>query len=154
MKSFELDVVRTLPRRACHWLNLGTLLCLSWAITDAAPTVELLRDPWGTPHIFATTEIDGFFGLGYAAAQDRLLQMELIRRKAAVRRGGRLELFVDGRKTAESPALSSSPLDVTNDQPLRLGAGETDSFSGRIREVRLYRRALSGETLRRLAEPR
>lgn len=73
---------------------------------------------------------------------------------AAVRRDGRLDLFVDGRKTAESPALSSSPLDVTNGQPLRLGAGESDSFCGRIQEVRLYRRALSGETLRRLTEPR
>jgi penicillin amidase len=51
----------------------------------AAPTAELLRDPWGTPHIFATTETEGFFGLGYAAAEDRLLQMELIRRKAAGR---------------------------------------------------------------------
>ena len=73
---------------------------------------------------------------------------------AAVRRDGRLELFVDGRKTAESPAPSGSPLDVTNGQPFRLAAGETDSFSGRIHEVRMYRRALSGETLRRLAEPR
>jgi len=40
-----------------------------------------------------------------------------------VRRDGRLELFVDGLKTAESPAPSGSPLDVTNGQPLRLGAG-------------------------------
>ncbi|MBM3960227.1 MAG: penicillin acylase family protein [SAR202 cluster bacterium] len=85
MKSFELHVARALPRCACHWLNLGTLLCLSWAIAVAAPAVELLRDSWGTPHIFATTETDGFFGLGYAAAEDRLLQMELIRRKAAGR---------------------------------------------------------------------
>jgi penicillin amidase len=51
----------------------------------AAPTVELLRDPWRTPHVFAAAEADGFFGLGYAAAEDRLLQMELIRRKAAGR---------------------------------------------------------------------
>lgn len=50
-----------------------------------APSLELLRDPWGTPHIFAATEPDGFFGLGYATAEDRLLQMELIRRKAAGR---------------------------------------------------------------------
>jgi len=50
-----------------------------------APTVELLRDPWGIPHVFAAAESDGFCGLGYAAAEDRLLQMELIRRKAAGR---------------------------------------------------------------------
>jgi penicillin amidase len=51
----------------------------------AAADVEILRDPWGTPHVFAVAEADGFFGLGYAAAEDRLLQMELIRRKAAGR---------------------------------------------------------------------
>jgi len=71
MTSTALDVARALLRRAGHWLNVGTLLCLSWAIAAAAPTVELLRDSWGTPHIFATTETDGFFGLGYAAAEDR-----------------------------------------------------------------------------------
>ncbi|MBM3841238.1 MAG: LamG domain-containing protein, partial [Verrucomicrobia bacterium] len=71
-----------------------------------------------------------------------------------VRRDGRLELFVDGLKTAESPAPSGSPLEVTNGQPLRLGAGETDSFCGRIQEVRMVCRALAGETIHRLAEPR
>jgi len=45
MKSFELHVARALLRRACHWLSLRTLLCLSWAMAFAAPTVELLRDP-------------------------------------------------------------------------------------------------------------
>ena len=51
----------------------------------AAGDVEVLRDTWGVPHVFAAAEVDGFFGLGYAAAEDRLLQMELIRRKAAGR---------------------------------------------------------------------
>ena len=61
----------------------------SLALADAGD-VEVLRDTWGIPHVFAAAEVDGFFGLGYAAAEDRLLQMELIRRKAA----GRLaELF-------------------------------------------------------------
>jgi len=50
-----------------------------------AGEVEILRDPWGTPHVFAVSERDGFWGLGYAAAEDRLLQMKLIRRKAAGR---------------------------------------------------------------------
>jgi hypothetical protein len=39
----------------------------------AAAEVEILRDPWGIPHVFAAAESDGFFGLGYAAAEDRLL---------------------------------------------------------------------------------
>lgn len=44
--------------------------------------VTLKRDNWGVPHIYAQNETDAFFALGYAQAQDRLFQMELIRRLA------------------------------------------------------------------------
>jgi len=37
--------------------------------------VELLRDRWGTPHVFAETDRGAMFGLGRAAAEDRGLQM-------------------------------------------------------------------------------
>jgi len=44
--------------------------------------VEVLRDRWGVPHIFAHSEEDLFFAQGYVTAQDRLWQMELGRRAA------------------------------------------------------------------------
>lgn len=54
--------------------------------------VEILRDRWGIPHIYASNLNDLFFAQGYAHAQDRLWQMELNRRTAQ----GRLsELFGD-----------------------------------------------------------
>lgn len=37
--------------------------------------VTLLRDEWGTPHVYAQREEDGYFGWGYAMAQDRLLNL-------------------------------------------------------------------------------
>lgn len=37
--------------------------------------VELLRDSWGVPHVFADTDAGAIYGLGYAAAQDRAFQM-------------------------------------------------------------------------------
>ncbi len=37
--------------------------------------VELLRDRWGVPHVFASTDAGAMYGLGYAAAQDRAFQM-------------------------------------------------------------------------------
>ncbi|MEN6426425.1 MAG: penicillin acylase family protein [Phycisphaerales bacterium] len=37
--------------------------------------VELLRDPWGVPHVFADTDAGAMYGLGYATAQDRTFQM-------------------------------------------------------------------------------
>src|SRR5271166_5974706 len=44
--------------------------------------VEILRDHAGIPHIYASTTQDLFFGLGFAMAQDRLWQMDRLRRRA------------------------------------------------------------------------
>lgn len=45
--------------------------------------VEVLRDTWGVPHIYAQTVPDLFFAQGFVAAQDRLFQMEMWRRAGA-----------------------------------------------------------------------
>jgi penicillin amidase len=42
--------------------------------------VEVRRDRWGIPHIYARTTHDLFFAQGYVVAQDRLWQMEIWRR--------------------------------------------------------------------------
>ena len=42
--------------------------------------VQIERDTYGVPHIYAKTDADAYFGLGYAEAQDRLFQMEMERR--------------------------------------------------------------------------
>ncbi len=52
--------------------------------------VRVVRDDWGVPHILAADELDGYFALGYVMAQDRLFQMELMRRLA----GGQLSELV------------------------------------------------------------
>jgi penicillin amidase len=52
--------------------------------------VEILRDRWGVPHIYARTEHDLFFANGVVHGEDRFWQMEVNRRAAT----GRLsELF-------------------------------------------------------------
>ena len=43
--------------------------------------VEVLRDQWGVPHIYAQTQDDLFFAQGYMAARDRLFQLDLWRRQ-------------------------------------------------------------------------
>ena len=43
-------------------------------------TVEVIRDRWGVPHIYAQNTDDLFFAQGYVMAQDRLWQMEMWRR--------------------------------------------------------------------------
>jgi penicillin amidase len=42
--------------------------------------VEVLRDRWGIPHIYAHNTDDLFFAQGFVAAQDRLFQMDMWRR--------------------------------------------------------------------------
>ena len=44
--------------------------------------VEILRDRAGVPHIFAAHTDDVYFGLGLAMAEDRLWQMDRLRRRA------------------------------------------------------------------------
>lgn len=47
--------------------------------------VEILYDEYGVPHIYAKNADDAYFALGYVHAQDRLFQMEMLRRAAAGR---------------------------------------------------------------------
>jgi penicillin amidase len=47
--------------------------------------VEVLYDDYGVPHIYAQNDEDAYFALGYVHAQDRLFQMEMLRRAAAGR---------------------------------------------------------------------
>lgn len=59
-------------------------------------SVEIIRDTWGIPHIYAQNEADLFFAQGYVHAQDRLWQMELLRRVVS----GRLSEVI-GKETIE-----------------------------------------------------
>jgi hypothetical protein len=52
----------------------------STRLTGLHGPVEIVRDRWGVPHIYAEDEDDLFFAQGYVHAQDRLWQMELQRR--------------------------------------------------------------------------
>lgn len=69
--------------------------------------VEIYRDSAGIPHLFAHSERDLFFAMGFATAQDRFWQMELTRRffrgemaaafGAMTLRGSDLPVFLRGK---------------------------------------------------------
>jgi penicillin amidase len=72
----------------------------TFAVPAISDEVEIVRDNANVPHVFAATDADVFFGLGFAHAQDRLWQMTLMRRTAQ----GRLsELF--GLRTIRTDEL-------------------------------------------------
>ncbi len=50
------------------------------AVPGLKAPVEVIRDEWGVPHIYAENDDDLFFAQGYVMAQDRLWQMEMWRR--------------------------------------------------------------------------
>ena len=50
------------------------------AVPGLEAPVEVIRDEWGVPHIYAENDDDLFFAQGYVMAQDRLWQMEMWRR--------------------------------------------------------------------------
>lgn len=53
-------------------------------------SVKVIRDEYGVPYIQTTDAQDAWFGLGFCQAQDRLFQLELIKRQA---RGTLCEIF-------------------------------------------------------------
>jgi penicillin amidase len=62
----------------------------SYAIDGPEAAIQIVRDSHAIPHVFAESDRDAFFALGWAHAEDRLWQLELHRRTAQ----GRLaELF-------------------------------------------------------------
>ncbi len=63
---------------------------------------------------------------------------------AAVRDHDRLRLYVNGKSVAESARFDPSAYDVSNDARLKIGFGPHDYFNGKLKDVRVYRRALTG----------
>lgn len=50
------------------------------SVAGLTAPVEIMRDEWGVPYIYADNELDLVFAQGYVHAQDRLWQMEFTRR--------------------------------------------------------------------------
>jgi hypothetical protein len=67
---------------------------------------------------------------------------------AAVRSGNSLNLFIDGTQVATQSGFNAADYDLSCDQPLRIGFGPNDYFNGKMADVKLYGRALSGSEIR------
>ena len=65
--------------------NLKPIYSGNLELASLKNEVEVFYDEYGVPHIYAQNELDARRALGYVHAQDRLWQMELIRRLAAGR---------------------------------------------------------------------
>ncbi len=82
--SVLYDLLGPVARGGLTWLGRGRLPKTKGALTTPgleAP-VEVFRDRWGIPHLYASSLPDLFFAQGFVHAQDRLWQMEMHRRTA------------------------------------------------------------------------
>jgi len=73
----------------------------TFAVRGLSAPVEIIRDEWGVPHIYASTEADLFRVQGYVTAQDRWWQMEWSRRQAR----GELSLIMGANLVATDTFL-------------------------------------------------
>jgi penicillin amidase len=85
---------------------------------------RITRDQRGVPHIFADNDHDLFFAFGYAVAQDRLFQLDYLRRKAQ----GRLAEIL-GPETLDQDLLFRT-LDLTG-----IAHRETATFAAETWEL-------------------
>jgi penicillin amidase len=81
------DVAGSILKAGLTWLGRRRLPQTDGELTlpGLAAPVEVIRDRWGVPHMYAANAHDLFFAQGFVHAQDRLWQMELNRRAASGR---------------------------------------------------------------------
>lgn len=138
-----MSILRALPLAA-----IGLLLPFSQPLAQPAKNygrIELIRDTWGIPHVFADNDAGAMYGLGYAAAEERGFQMTYSLRIIQGRlaeivgprpRGNRRETAVDNDRKmrtfgwARAAARTASQLDRNTRQLLAAYcAGVNDSFA-------------------------
>ena len=123
----------------------------TWSLTgrlDHTPEVKFRR-VWAMAvfdgRLFAGTLPSGHvysLEAGKCVTHDRAL-VPGWRHLAAVKAGDRLKLYVDGKCVDTSEAFDPVKYDLSNRKSLLIGFGEHDYFNGRLRDLRIYERALS-----------
>ena len=71
---------------------------------------------------------------------------------AAVKSADTLKLYVNGKLVSSSSTFDASRFNLQPNQPLKIGFGQHDYFNGKMKDVRVYRRALTPAQVTGLAE--
>jgi Concanavalin A-like lectin/glucanases superfamily len=131
-------------RRMREWTRVtsltqhdGLLFASVGSCTSAA--ADAPADVRGTVHAFSA---------GVVATTPRTLEPGC-RHIAAVRRGGTVSVYVDGREAATASGSVTGP--VATDAPLRVGEDEAGRYAGAIDGFRAFERALEAREIGALA---
>ena len=112
---------------AAALMGLATASSGAVAAAPAARQIEIKRDAYGVPHVFAATTYGLYYGFGYALAEDQLYQMEILKRTG----GGRLAEVLGADFVAKDIAARSR-IDRASlaAQYARLSSDDRDIFRG------------------------
>ena len=116
------------------------------AAAPATKQVEIKRDGYGVPHIFAATTYGLFYGFGYALAEDQLYQMEILKRTgegrlAEVLGAGFADKDIAARTRIDRASLAAQYARLAPDDQ-DIFRGMADGMTARIDEVLADRSAL------------
>lgn len=113
-------------------------------------TITIKRDLYGTPHIFAEDTYSLFYGMGYALAEDRLFQWEMLRRMG---RGTAAEVlgeeYLEADKNARAdydPKAIEAQIKALSPDDRAILSGYTDGYNARLHEVLANPEALLPKT--------
>ncbi len=114
------------------------------------PGVTIVRDSFGVPQVTGDTEYDGWWGVGYAVAQDRLFQLELFKRAGSGRLAEILgREYLDDDIIARRDYYTDAEVDrMLSRLPARLqqrGRAYRDGINAWIEHVRTHPDDLPGE---------
>jgi len=68
----------------------------------------------------------------------------------AVKSGQVLRLYIDGTQVAQSTEFNPAEYDLNTNSPLKIGFGQHDYFNGKMKDLRIYDRALPSGEIRTL----
>lgn len=107
-------------------------------VAGISSEVSIVRDEFGVPHIFGETDADVFFGLGYAHAQDRFFQMDMMRRYVQGRLSeiaGERAIRVDARNRIRGyPMIAAASVANMDAETLAAVEAYTAGVNARLRE--------------------
>ncbi len=129
-----------------NWVSTGRV--------DTTPDVRYRR-AWVTAvyggRLFCGTLPSGHvmsLEAGKCVTYDRALSSGW-RHLVAVKGKTRLQLYVDGKLVSESTDFDAAKYNLSTRGPLKIGFGQHDYFNGRMKDLRIYNRALApGDVLR------
>ncbi len=114
------------------WLRRHAVISDQRLQAGVGGRVDILRDRAGVPHVFAGATADVYFGVGFAMAQDRLWQMDRLRRRAL----GRQAEILGASFVASDTAHLTVGLDrMAADEPARMDGKTYEETAAFVRGI-------------------